>query len=208
MRSKTRGFTLIEVLITISLLGLLMVIVSSALILSNRTLSINDGYSDRLNEIRSVHSFLRSSLQKSLPFAFLRDTKDTLWIFDGEKEIMRFVAPMPSHLSGGVQLHSLEVVDNDNTTGSLQIRFSQITPQGLAPWGTPQTLLRNIKHLTFNYKGLDNNQRVTTWLEHWQWPDRLPQYVKVSLETEGPIAWPPLIVALRLGPVNEVGVTP
>lgn len=201
MNSKTRGFTLLEVLIAMSLLGLLMVLIGSALTLSNRTLAINEYYSARLNEVRSAQSFIRGAIQQSLAVAFLRDAKNTQWIFDGERGTLRVVAPMPLQLLGGVQVHLFTLADNGDASGNLQVSFTQITAQGLIAWGTPQTLLQNVKRLNFSYKGLDNNQRVTAWLERWPWPERLPQYVKVDLDTEGPIAWPPLVVAVRLSSI-------
>jgi len=209
MRSNQRGFTLLEVLIALSLLGLLMVLIASALTLGSRTLDLSERYSDRLNDVRTAQRFLRSALQQSLPIAFLEDGKKVQWVFEGEHQAMRFVAPLPSQLAGGVQLHTFDLVDSDNASHDLQVSFTQITHEGLRPWGTPQRLLQHLDHLRFSYRGLDNNLRATGWLERWPWPDRLPQYVRIELSAQGPIEWSPLVIAVRLSPSeNPSGGTP
>lgn len=204
MNSKASGFTLLEVMIAMSLMGLLMVLIASALTLSNRALTISEYYSTRLSEIRSAQSFIRKSLQQSVPIVFLRDGKNTGWIFDGEQQQLRFVAPMPPALQGGVKIHSIALADNDEEPSNLQVSFKQTPAQGGGTWGTPQILLQNVQNLRISYRGLDNNQRVTNWLENWPWPERFPQYIKVDLDTEGPISWPKLVVAIRISPIAPI----
>lgn len=209
MRSSNRGFTLLEVLIALSLLGLLMILIASALTVSNRTLDLSERYSNRLNEVRTAQGFFRSALQQSLPVAFLHDAKNIQWVFEGERDTMRFVAPLPSQLSGGVQLHSFALVDNGKGAADLQVSFTQIKADGLHTWGTPQTLLQHLSQLRFSYRGLDNSLHTTDWLERWPWPERLPQYVRIELAAQGQIDWPPLVVAIPLSPAeNVIGATP
>lgn len=200
---------MLEVLIALSLLGLLMVLIASALTLGSRTLELNERYSDRLNEVRTAQRLLRSALQQSLPVTFFQDARKVQWVFEGGPETMRFVAPLPSQLPGGIQLHTFSLVNSDNISQDLEVSFNRIADEGLRPWGTPQRLLQHLTHLRFSYRGLDNNLRATGWLERWPWPERLPQFVKVELSAQGPIDWPPLVVALHLSPAeNPAGVMP
>ena len=92
MKSQPRGFTLLEVLVALSLLGLLMVLIASALIASNHTQELGERYSNRLNEVRSAQDFLRSAAQQAYPMVFLRDAQNLAEVFDGEAQQMRFVA--------------------------------------------------------------------------------------------------------------------
>ncbi|MGY2224938.1 prepilin-type N-terminal cleavage/methylation domain-containing protein [Pseudomonas gingeri] len=203
MKSNARGFTLLEVLIALSLLGLLMVLIASALTLSNRTLDISERYSNRLNEVRTAQNFLRSALQQSLPVTFLHDEKNVPWVFEGERETMRFVAPVAPQLSGGVQLHSFTLAENGRSSSDLRVSFTPIQTRGLQSWGTPQTLLQNMNQLRLSYRGLDNTLHATGWLDRWPWPERLPQYVRIELTSQGQVEWPPLVVALHLSPAES-----
>ncbi|BBP78729.1 general secretion pathway protein GspJ [Pseudomonas sp. Ost2] len=198
MTARSRGFTLLEVLIALSLLGLLMVLIASALTASNRTQDFGERYSSRLDEIRSAQFFLRSSVQQAYPAVFQRDAQNNDRVFEGEHEQMRFVAPLPPRLAGGLPLQVFSAVENRRGSRDLQVAFFQIDQQGLHPWGEPQVLLRDLDHWQLSYRGLDDNGSSTDWLPRWPWPERLPLALRIDLQAAGPIAWPPLVVVIRM----------
>ncbi|MCU1736391.1 MULTISPECIES: prepilin-type N-terminal cleavage/methylation domain-containing protein [Pseudomonas] len=198
MKSQPRGFTLLEVLVALSLLGLLMVLIASALVASNHTQELGERYSNRLNEVRSAQDFLRSAAQQAYPMVFLRDAQNLAEVFDGEAQQMRFVAPLPARLSGGLQLHAFSLVDNRHGSKDLQVAFFQFDAQGLHAWGDPQILLPNLDSWQLSYRGLDPRSQPTGWLPRWPWPERLPLAIRIELQASGPIPWAPLVVAIRL----------
>jgi len=198
MKQRLRGFTLLEVLVALSLLGLLMVLIASALTASNRTQELGERYSNRLDEVRSAQDFLRSAAQQAYPAVFLRDTNNTAEVFNGEAQQMRFVAPLPARLSGGLQLHAFSLVDNRHGSKDLQVAFFQFDARGLHAWGEPQILLPNLDSWQLSYRGLDPRSQPTDWLPRWPWPERLPLAIRVELQAHGPIPWPPLVVVIRL----------
>ncbi|WP_248747089.1 prepilin-type N-terminal cleavage/methylation domain-containing protein [Pseudomonas sp. MWU12-2037] len=198
MKSRLRGFTLLEVLVALSLLGLLMVLIASALTASNRTQELGERYSTRLDEVRSAQDFLRSAAQQAYPAVFRRDANNTAKVFDGEAQQMRFVAPLPARLAGGLQLHVFSLVDNRHGSKDLQVAFFQFDSQGLHAWGEPQILLPDLDNWQLSYRGLDPRSQPTDWLPRWPWPERLPLAIRVQLQAHGPIPWPPLVVVIRL----------
>ena len=111
---------------------------------------------------------------------------------------MRFVAPVPGQLAGGVQVHTLEPVAGATASRRLQISFSENRVDGLHPWGNPQVLMQEIRDLRLSYRGLDPDRQPTGWLEQWPWPDRLPQAVRIDVDTNGGDLWPTQVVVLRL----------
>ncbi|WP_248768816.1 prepilin-type N-terminal cleavage/methylation domain-containing protein [Pseudomonas sp. MWU12-2345] len=198
MKSRLRGFTLLEVLVALSLLGLLMVLIASALTASNRTQELGERYSNRLDEVRSAQDFLRSAAQQAYPAVFRRDANNNAEVFDGETQQMRFVAPLPARLAGGLQLHVFSLVDNRRGSKDLQVAFFQFDSQGLHAWGEPQILLPDLDNWQLSYRGLDPRSQPTDWLPRWPWPERLPLAIRVQLQAHGPIPWPPLVVVIRL----------
>ncbi|AMB86062.1 general secretion pathway protein GspJ [Pseudomonas agarici] len=198
MTSRLRGFTLLEVLIALSLLGLLMVLIASALSASSRTQVFGERYSSRLEEIRSAQNFLRNTVQQAHPIVFLRDTKNNDWMFEGEREQMRFVAPLPPRLAGGMPLQVFSVIENRRSSKDLQVAFFQIDERALHPWGEPQILLHGLDKWRLSYRGLDEQSQATGWLPRWPWPTRLPQALRIELQVSGAIAWPPLVVLIRM----------
>ncbi|WP_248799992.1 prepilin-type N-terminal cleavage/methylation domain-containing protein [Pseudomonas sp. MWU13-2105] len=198
MKARPRGFTLLEVLVALSLLGLLMVLIASALTASNRTQDLGERYSNRLNEVRSAQDFLRNSAQQAYPEVFLHDAANLGQVFEGEPQQMRFVAPLPPRLAGGLQLQAFSLVANSYGSKDLQVAFFQIDTQGLRAWGEPQILLPHLDSWQLSYRGLDERSQPTGWLPRWPWPERLPLAIRVELQARGPIPWPPLVVALRM----------
>ncbi|MGC5698824.1 prepilin-type N-terminal cleavage/methylation domain-containing protein [Pseudomonas sp. NFXW11] len=196
MRQGQRGFTLLEVLLALSFLGLLMVLIGSALGSANHLLLLSEKHTDRLTQVRTAQNFLRSALQQALAEDF-GHAGDQEQVFEGERQRMRFVAPMPGQLAAGVQVHTLEAVPGTSVS-RLQISFSQDRTDGLHPWGNPQILVQEIHDLRLSYRGLDPNRQPTDWLERWPWPDRLPQAVRIDVDAPTAGLWPTQIVALRL----------
>lgn len=62
MTRTQRGFTLLEVLLVISLLGVLLVLVAGALLGANRAVLEAERYTVNLDEVRAAQAFLRSSI--------------------------------------------------------------------------------------------------------------------------------------------------
>ncbi|WP_409301211.1 prepilin-type N-terminal cleavage/methylation domain-containing protein [Pseudomonas sp. KCJK8993] len=197
MRQGQRGFTLLEVLLALSFLGLLMVLIGSALGTGNHLLLLSEKHTDRLTQVRTAQNFLRSALQQALAEDF-GHAADQERVFEGERQRLRFVSPMPGQLAAGVQVHTLEAVAGPADGSRLQISFSQDRPDGLHPWGNPQILVQEVQDLRLSYRGLDPNRQPTDWLERWPWPGRLPQAVRIDVATRGAGLWPTQVVALRL----------
>jgi general secretion pathway protein J len=207
MKQPMRGFTLLEVLLAISLLGILLILIGSALISANRTLARSEQYGARLDELRSAQNFLRRELQQALPLSIQRTTTGQGIVFTGEPQEMRYIATLPSHLGGGIHVQTLRLAGTDQERW-LQIDFAKIVGNNRTEaWGEPQRLLRQARNLQLSYRGLDQNGHPTDWLPRWPWPQRLPQRVRIDLIADGPIAWPSLQIAVRLdlGNSNSMG---
>lgn len=198
MKRLVRGFTLLEVLFALLLLGLLLALVGTALLGGNRALERGARYAQRLDEVRASQNFLRRSVQQILPIAFQSTADKSDLMFDGQPQRLRYVAVLPEPLGGGIQLHTLQLIQNGPDAQSLQVRFDRIDPNGLHPWGEPQILLHDVRNLHFRYRGKDPEGHATQWLDQWPWPGRLPQQIRIDLDLLGPIAWVAQVASLQL----------
>lgn len=198
MNTKVSGFTLLEMLIAMSLLGLMLVLLGSGLTISRHALEMSDRYTARLTEIRAAQDFLRGALQQALPLAFDGNQYEQGQVFEGDSRHLRFVAALPNTVAGRLQVHSLSLVDNSLNGQDLQVVFTQLSSAGSLPWGEPQRLLHDLSRLQLSYRGLDEQQKLTNWMPTWPWPKRLPHYVRIQIDARGPVRWSPLIVALRI----------
>lgn len=192
MSRGSRGFTLLEVLFALVLMGVLMTLVASTVLLGQRALAHADRYAQRLDEVRAAQDFLRQALQQTLPLPY--EGSGPLAVFDGQAHRLRFAARVPAGLGGGIEWHTLEWVQSPTGPG-LRVRFESAPGQ---PWGEPQWLLRGVRAVQLSYRGTDAAGRPTDWLAQWPWPRRLPRQVRIGAEIAGPVPWTQQIIALRL----------
>lgn len=203
MRVRSQGFTLLEVLLALTLLGLLLALLASALLGANRAALKGERYSQRLDELRAAQNFLETAISGSLPLDIGPGAVDAdsdaqrRVVFDGAAQRMSFVAGLNSALGGGIRLHTFEQMRVEGVK-ALQVSFARLGAAGSEPWGQPQILFRDLSTLRFAYRGRDPRGQRTEWLDNWPWPTRLPQAVRIEMTSAGPVQWPAQIVALRL----------
>lgn len=86
MTRTQRGFTLLEVLLVISLLGVLLVLVAGALLGANRAVLEAERYTVNLDEVRAAQAFLRSSIGQALPLDTSAEDDVNSGFFEGSAQ--------------------------------------------------------------------------------------------------------------------------
>jgi general secretion pathway protein J len=188
-----QGFTVLEILVVLSLLSGLLVLVSGALLGANRAVAKAQRYTASLDELRAAQQFLRTAISEALPLDVNEDDSQVEGFFVGTSERVQFVATLPGVLGGGIQRFTVQRVAQD-----LQVAFSQSASQPTALRDTPQVLLSNLRAVQFSYRGVSPLGQPTGWLDAWPWPRRLPAAVRIAVQVDGPVAWVTQVVALRL----------
>jgi general secretion pathway protein J len=193
MKRNQRGFTLLEVMVVISLLGVLLTLIGAAISGANRAMAKAERYSNRLDEVRSTQNFLRSAIGQALPLAAGKPGESYSPMFQGDADSLRFYAPLPATVGGGVYRHQVSLVE-----GRLQVSLQRLQGETLQPAREPQVLLQQVEALHVSYRGVSPEGKTTEWLDQWPWPGRLPRAVRIDAQLAGAIAWPRQVVRLRL----------
>ncbi|MCK6189802.1 prepilin-type N-terminal cleavage/methylation domain-containing protein [Pseudomonas sp. EYE_354] len=201
MTRRQQGFTLLEVLIVLSLLGVLLTLVGGALLGANRAVLKAQRYTVSLDEMRAAQQFLRTAISEALPLDVTEDDSQVDGFFVGEPQRMQFVATLPGVLGGGIQRFTLQLTGAE-APRDLQVAFAQFESRAQvsvpASRSEPQVLLKGVEDLQFSYRGVSPKGQATGWINAWPWTRRLPSAVRIAARVDGPVQWVTQVVALRL----------
>lgn len=196
MNKHQSGFTLLELLIAMTLLGLILVMVYSGLRLGMRGWDAGEQRADAMNEMRLVQDFLRRQFEQSALVYWDDPTGGRKVPFAGELQSLTLVTPMLAHLGlGGLYMVHFDIV-NDQGTGRLQMRWYPYRPDGSGVEVVDETtLVSEVSGLQWSYFGFTETNREPQWHEEWRDVSWRPLLVRLSLSVQGE-RWPDLVVKL------------
>lgn len=203
---RPTGFTLVELLLAITLMSILLGLTYTGLSAARRSAENGEKLLVAGGEIRSAHQFVRRQLNQMLPLPFAveseGESEDTRVVFEGDSRRIQYVAPMPGYLgAGGPQVQLLELASDDDG-GVLQFSNSLLQgfEQNFLYERPPVVLLKGIDSAGFEYLGRDEEGELTGWVSSWDQPDVLPVAVRLNMEfvADSTLRWPDLVAGVRV----------
>jgi general secretion pathway protein J len=202
----TLGFTLVEVLVAMSLLAVVMTATLSAMRTMAQTEVRVDERLQRLDQMRVVNGFLRATLGR---------VESTLRVSEqspGERHLqfladatsISWVGIMPARYGAGGRYFFHLSVQDSGSEAALVLRYTPWAAQPEFPdWASSesQILVRNVVNFQVEAEGLPVNLQTVpiTWPIGWSagWGEKtaLPQRIRLSWADQVG-AWPPLVVAV------------
>ncbi len=195
MRRSESGFTLLELLVSITIFALLMVVLIGALQLGSRQVGRLTGQVDRSSQVALAQNFLRAELGAARPLVSPSDEAKIVQ-FDGRGHGLDFVAVAPQSVpAGGLQVLSVAL-----RQGQLVVGWRALRESGdAAPVDAqPTVLLDHVRAAEFVYYGPPTPSDDADWQTEWQNMTYLPLLVRLSLTFTDGEKMPDLTVALRL----------
>jgi general secretion pathway protein J len=204
------GFTLVELLLALTLMSMLLALAYGGLRAATRAADRGQTILEDSSRIRMAHQFVHKQLNQMLPLAFAQNEDGSERVaFQGVADRIRFVAPMPGYLGfGGPQVQELAIVRGDE---SFELVISHTLLQGfeegLLYERPPIVLLEDIESASFSFLGRDAEGELTGWTSSWTDSSMLPESVALDIGfiDEVYIQWPLLMASVRIDPAAVGG---
>ena len=197
----SKGFTLIEVLIAMTLLSIMVVLLFSSLKICADSWEKGESKITDVNEIAVVYNFFQRHLSVAKPlWNDLSDEQEKTFSFQGKAQSLQFISTFPASAGrSGLQLFSLDLQEEDNE----QVIKVAITPffpvtEGEEWHKEEVTLIKRVNDFTMAYFGSDDGESEGSWQEQWLDKEVLPRLVKINIELENGIFWPEMIIDLKV----------
>jgi general secretion pathway protein J len=181
-----QGFTLVELLIALTLLGLVLALMSGGFRFGISAWESGDHRIAQSNEIGAVQNLLRNEIgqARALPVNSRMSTlKET---FKGSPTELEFAAPLPAHMGPGgyylFSLHAGEVRDRLGLVLAWRAYRPDMFAAGRDKHGEEAVLLDDIRRIAFAYYGQSDADQVPVWTDNWGDRRGLPKLVRIRVE--------------------------
>jgi len=189
------GFTLLELLVAMTLLGFLSVLLFGGLKLGTRVWERSQTVTADTNRVRAVQLALAGELRATYPLFRRLDATHAAVEFDGRAHAMTFLSASGN---GSGAMKRIDLAIRDAETGAVIVETDM--DELAVSSGPARTLLGQLKTMTFTYFGEEKGDKAASWHDEWRDQARLPQLVRVRAELrDRTLVWPDLVVAPRIG---------
>lgn len=208
--SAQTGFTLVELLLAITLMAILLALAYGGLRAASRATDAGQDQLEDTGRVRMTHQFIRRQLNQlqPLPFDAAGELQNEQVVFIGSPERIQYVAPMPGYLGqGGPQVQTLEFTETEH---GLSLLFNHELLLAYDPavgmLNEPIVLLEELEGGQFEFLVRDENGELAGWTDFWDLVSELPVAVRVDVvfAEEQLAIWPLLATGVK---VDELATT-
>ncbi len=187
--SREDGYTLIELLVTLTLLSFITLAIGSGLHFGTRVWEGTEDGVQMADRADNAQTVLRSLLTSAVPVTKGEDVD-----FEGDPSQVRFEAPAPQALrTAGLVRVEISTVESESGR-ALHIAFKAAK----ASDDREITLPTGASTLRIAY--LDASDSVPAWLDRWHDRNRLPDAIRIQGDDDASRqAWPDFVARFAIG---------
>lgn len=207
MIKRFRGFTLLEMLVGMALLGLMTLALFSAMRFGTQSWERAETKSTQVVDLATAEHVLRREVGKAFPMrvGLVNENKVA---FEGDASRLLFFTALPAHFSAGglsrVELRYEAGSRSDPTQGgtlilrhALQDGLETELPDGDDTRSS--RLIQGLESFSIAYYGRDTDNSESTWRDSWKQGGRFPQLVRLTITLAGAATPREFIIPIRLG---------
>lgn len=198
--STARGFTLVEVVISLALVSLVMLGLVGAMRTFGDSAGRIESRSSAIDDLRMVPGFLEQILSRASPRARagIDATAQSGW-FEGHSQALSWLGVMPGrHGAGGLSHFRLGLAEQGGNA-VLAVQIAPFRGDDEPPDWTrleSEVVADQVVDVAFRYLSVEGGE----WRETWAGDEALPGWVDISIKTRSTV-WPMMIFRLIEAPV-------
>ena len=202
-RASGAGFTLIELVLALALLGTMMVLLYSGLAFALRSWDAGEVNGRRTADRRIGENFLRREMAELFPMRF-KDPMAVKVAFEGGTQRLRFVSSRaPGITQGGLSLVGVEV-ENGATPRERHLVMRRAMPDDEAKDFGPldraerTVLIEDVESVQFAYFGTENDFTDPKWHDTWPYAERIPRLVRLRIRAPDATLMAEMVMRIEL----------
>lgn len=182
------GFTLLEMLVATTLLGLLSLVLYGALQFGLRSWQRSEELSARANAVRQVQGLLTTDLTRAYPEVIRTDPTRRPVDFEGARSRIRYLTAS-SRVAGALDHVTIGV-----PAGSNVLTRIATLELGVGTRVDSKVLLKHVAGFEISYFGATDEDKTPRWQDTWHDRESMPLLVRIRARLSGE-TWPDLVVA-------------
>lgn len=204
-RAAQSGFTLVELVIAMVLLGIMISLMYSGITFSLRSWDAADANGRLVADRRLGENFLRREISEIFPMRW-KDPMSVRYAFEGSEHVLRFVSSRPAGVSqGGLALASVGIEpDADHPKLRNLVMRRALADPDAADFSAlddakPSVLVEDVSSVDFTYFGAENDFAEPRWWQSWPFPNHMPSIIRLSMAAGDGSPLPDMIVPILVG---------
>jgi len=175
-----RGFTLLELLISITMIGLIALIVTAAVRLGSRSVDGGERRIESLERLKNSIDIIESQIMSEIPLSYDEDGNKKYY-FQGERESVQFATTYSIWGNQrGYVLASLKVEVDNTGKKSLRVRESPL----IGGVEAETTLFDRLDDIYFEYFYKDPTEEEGRWVREWTDEMNMPEKIRIGIVRE------------------------
>jgi general secretion pathway protein J len=199
---KEKGFTLVEMLVALTLLGAIFAIIFGGLRITNHTNTVSKARAERADRILTSHRLLRRFIERAYPLSW-KDGDKLRFAFEGGAKSLVFTAILPDYPSIAGP-YTVKLYLNKAEGG--EALWLNLTPyerepgKGDNPKAIEDVILIPAPiDVALEYYGTTDDQNEARWFSNWSAEDQMPSLIRLSISDDDEAdSWPDLVVSVGI----------
>lgn len=175
--TSSKGFTLMELMVSIAIIGVIAVILAAAMRLGFRSVDSGEKRIESLERMRSSLSIIESQIQSGLPLTVDEDGVKK-YLFTGEREVMEFSTNYS--IWAGLKGYAIVAYKVESAGNGKKILSVSENIVGMGKGGET-TLLKSHDDIYFEYFYKDPTKEEGEWVDEWTETTSLPEKVRLHI---------------------------